>query len=116
MSVSASSSAAIRRSRIPVRSRIHSSFVSTSFDELVVRQDALRHVAPEARDRDRLAVRTLPITPDHPLLRPTANVSVPRTASSPSTVAFAFPRPTGPRTRLDHALERQHVARAARRA
>ncbi len=32
MSVSASSSAAIRRSLIPVRSRIHSSFVSTSFE------------------------------------------------------------------------------------
>ena len=32
MSVSASSSAAIRRSRMPVRSTIHSSFVSTIVD------------------------------------------------------------------------------------
>ena len=41
----------------PVRSRIHSSIVSTSFGELVVRDHALGHVAAEARDRDRAAVR-----------------------------------------------------------
>src|SRR6476646_1941114 len=61
--------------------------------ELVVREHTLRHMAAEAGDRDRLAVRAA----DHGFA-PTANVSVPRTASSPSTVAFALPRPTGPRT------------------
>ena len=55
---------------------IHSSVVSTSFDEIVVRDARARARAPEARDRDRAAVR-----PCRSLRSPTANVSVPRTAS-----------------------------------
>src|SRR5581483_111998 len=60
--------------------------------EVVVRQHALGHVAAETRDRDARPRSTA----DHSL--PTANISVPRTASSPSTVARTLPRPTGPRT------------------
>ena len=90
----ASSGAAIRRSRMPVRSMIHSSEVSTSSGELVVRDHAVGHVAAEPGDRIRGRPFVVPIT----LASRTAKVSVPRTASSPSTVARALPRPTGPRT------------------
>ena len=96
MSVSASSSAAMRRSRMPVRSMIHSSDVSTSVDSSSFVSTRSGTCTPR---------------PVMPTLRPfatpimrstcascTANVSVPRTASSPSTVARALPRPIGPRT------------------
>ena len=71
--------------------------------EVVVRHDLRRHVHAETGDPDPRAVRFA----DH---CSTANVRVPRTASSPSTVARALPRPIGPRTVLERALERQLVA------
>ena len=49
MSVSASSSAAIRRSRMPVRSTIHCVVRVDDLRELVVVEHALGHVAAEAR-------------------------------------------------------------------
>ena len=96
MSVSASSSRAIRRSRMPVRSTIHSSFVSTSVESSSFVSTRSGTWQPEPRDRDRDAVRLRRSRASAPA--PTAKVSVPRTASWPSTVAFTLPRPTGPRT------------------
>ena len=66
--------------------------VSTIVDELVVREHAVRSIGAEPGDRDRRPLRLA----DH---RSTANVSVARHASSPSTRASALPRPIGPRTR-----------------
>ena len=74
--------------------------------EILVREDAVGHVDAEAGDPDPRAVGRA----DHDDWS-TANVRVPRTASSPSTVARAFPRPIGPAHRLEVALERQLVAR-----
>ena len=71
MSVSASSLVAMRRSRMPVRSRIHSSEVSTYVREVVVRDDALRHVHAEAGDR-----RSGRRSPGRSRQRSTAKVSV----------------------------------------
>ena len=91
-SESACSGSAMRRSRIPVRSRIHSSFVSIMRREVVVGQHAVGHVRAEPGDRDRDAVgRT-----DH--VCSTAKVSVPRAASLSPTRAVALPLPIGPRT------------------
>src|SRR5207342_2470009 len=61
--------------------------------EILVREDAVGDVYAEAGDADPLPVRGA----DHDD-RSTANVSVPRTASSPFTVARALPLPIGPRT------------------
>ena len=58
--------------------------------QVVVRHHGRGNVRPEPRDPDPRPGRRA----DH---RSTANVSVPRAASLPSTVAVALPRPTGPR-------------------
>ena len=91
MSVSASSSVAKRRSWMPVRSTIHSSVVSTIVASSSFVTTFAGHVHAEPGDPDPRAVRLA----DH---CSTAKVRVPRTASSPSTVARALPRPIGPRT------------------
>ena len=75
--------------------------------EILVREDTVRDVDAEAGDADPPAVGRA----DHDD-RSTAKVRVPRTASSPSTVARALPRPIGPAHRLEVAFERQLVARA----
>ena len=93
MSESASSGAAKRRSRMPVR--VDDPLVG-GVDELghvVVRDHALGDVHAETRDRDRARRSPSPITASA-----VANVRVPRTASSSPTRATALPRPTGPRT------------------
>ena len=92
--------AATRRSRIPVRSRIHSSEVSTIFaiSSFVMTRSGACDPMPVIEMRPfEVAVA------DHE--RSTANVSVPRAASSPSTRASARPLPIGPRTR-----SRSHVS------
>ena len=91
MSVSASSSVAKRRSRMPVRSTIHSSEVSTN----CARSSFVNTRSGTCTPRPVIPTRrpfVEPITTES-----TANVSVPRTASSPLTVARALPRPIGPR-------------------
>ena len=56
MSVSACSCVANRRSRMPVRSTIHSSVVSTTASRVLVREHAVGHVHAEAGDPDPRAV------------------------------------------------------------
>ena len=103
MSVSASSSSAKRRSRMPVRSWIHASFVSTNLREVVVRDDPRGGVGAEAGDADPRAGGGA----DH---RSTAKVRVARAASWPSTFARRLAPPIGPRT-----WSISHVERRGRR-
>ena len=106
MSVSASSSA--RDPPLADPGALHDPFVRRVDErrQLVVRQHAIGHVHAEAGDADPASVGDA----DHCSASPTANVSVPRTASSPSTVARALPRPIGPPNGLERALQRQFVA------
>ena len=91
-SESACSGSAMRRSRIPVRSRIHSSFVSIIFERSSFVSTLSGTCEPMPGDRDRDAVGG----PDH--VCSTAKVSVPRAASWSPTRAVALPLPIGPRT------------------
>ncbi len=91
MSVSASCSSAMRRSRIPVRSTDPLVRRVDEPGQIVVRHHPLGDVDAETGDPDPRAVGGA----DH---RSTANVSVPRAASSSPTCAVALPRPIGPRT------------------
>ena len=106
MSVSASSSAAIRRSRMPVRSTIHSSFVSTSFDRssFVSTRSGTWHAEPGDRDR-------------RPVVRPITSLLPDREGERPAHGELAvdgrlhLAAPDRPAHGLDVALEREHVAR-----
>ena len=108
MSVSASSSRAIRRSRMPVRSMIHSSFVSTSVESSSFVSTRSGTWQPEPRDRDRDAVRL----PDHVLSAPapTAKVSVPAHGELAVDGRLHLAAADWAAHGLHVALERQHVA------
>ena len=92
---------------MPVRSRIHSSFVSTSVESssFVTTRSGTWQPSPV------IEIGTPFVLRDHVLAPPTAKVSVPRTASWPSTVAFTLPWPTGPRTVSTSHSSVEHVAR-----
>ena len=104
MSVSASSRVAMRRSRIPVRSRIHSSEVSTNLarSSFVITCSGTFTPSPVIPMR----VVAEPII----RYRSTAKVRVPRAASASPTCAVALPRPIGSADLVDLAGQRQHVA------
>ena len=90
-SESASSGPAIRRSRMPVRSRIHSSEVSIIVESssFVTTRSGTRHPRPVIEAATPLAV---PI-----IAPPRTSASHAQRARSP-TCAVALPRPIGPRT------------------
>ena len=103
MSVSASSSAAMRRSWIPVRSTIHSSVVSTYCLRSSLVMHAVGHVHAEPGDADACAVRRT----DH---RSTANVNVPRAASSIADVGRRLAAADRAADLVDLARQRERVA------
>ena len=82
----------MRRSRIPVRSRIHSSFVSI----IVERSSFVSTCSGTYEPRPVMEIATPFARADH--VCSTAKVSVPRAASWSPTRAVALPLPIGPRT------------------
>ena len=110
MSEIASSVAAMRRSRMPVRSRIHSSEVSTSVASSSFVTHALGHVAAEPGDRDRGAVRA------RRSRRSTAKVSVAAHGELAADRRARLAAADRTAHRLDLAREVEHVARPRRSA
>ena len=93
----------MRRSRMPVRVLIHSSDVSRNVLISSLVMHALGHV--DAEGADARTAHEAAAESDHSLASPAAmaaastmaNMSSPRQARSPSTVAFTAALPTGPR-------------------